>query len=396
MKNQLVNQSSNWILSKINTLIFIVTISILISSCNKDPLSSDDGNKPVIITEKATGAIDIASPKVGQSTQFAFFYGTNFGDQEVNDYFYTKDTLKLEIIAKEDGMYKIQESILKNSEIYTSINNSYIPDFAVDNIYYLKVDTINQKVTLYANKNKSTSANSHLFGYFDSLELSLNENSNTNHDIKGWKIFPILVQNTSNYLIKNWKIRGKEYSNINAIVDYRAMANDGPGKNYIYSKKHGLLRFTTISPMRNFGKGWDLISTDEANLKVVESFPLRKHFGTSWTLTKYTDKNGIEREVNKLNIDASKLVISFYNDKGPQNDNVLIQYACGEVSLIFKRFPNTSKIIFQKYDEKLPCIISDLLVHSLLDSDNMNGTAETLQFESKGECKKLVFKRLIP
>lgn len=77
--------------------------------------------------------------------------------------------------------------------------------------------------------------------------------------VLGWKTsLPSWADRYEGYT-KNYSLFGRTYSYLNVIVENSAMASDGNGETYIFSKPFGIVRSSTYSAWTSQGYGWDLI-----------------------------------------------------------------------------------------------------------------------------------------
>ena len=61
---------------------------------------------------------------------------------------------------------------------------------------------------------------------------------------------------------ENYTLFGKTYGFLNVIVENSAMALDGNGETYVFSKPCGIVRSSTYSWWTQEGYGWDLLPDD--------------------------------------------------------------------------------------------------------------------------------------
>lgn len=194
--------------------------------------------------------IDFNNPKIGQKCYYQYFIGENYSNPDSVDFNYYRDTLIVEITAKEGSYYIVKESITPKIEQDTV--KWIIPNR--DSIFNYKITIIGD--TLYFTGINNDNFSSHLLNKIKSLYLK--QIQDTVFLIKGWKTDPNCTCSLQGYT-SSAVIYNRPYSLLNVILDNDAMASDGPGYTIIYSGLYGIVRSFTVNPWIDSGAGWDLM-----------------------------------------------------------------------------------------------------------------------------------------
>jgi hypothetical protein len=78
-------------------------------------------------------------------------------------------------------------------------------------------------------------------------------------DILGWKTSLNYCECRQQGYAEDYTLFGKTYDRLNVIVENSAMAWDGNGMTYAFSKGTGIVRFSTYGWWTQSGYGWDLL-----------------------------------------------------------------------------------------------------------------------------------------
>ena len=190
---------------------------------------------------------------VGQRNKYLIFLGEGYYDAAYDQYAYTDDTLKVEIIAQDDKGFLVEESL----DVVGEINDWLKDDRDSVYQYYIKIENDSLK---FAPKT-GLYLGSRLWRYWWSSKkgLPLAKIESPETEIKGWITTLPYCECYHQGFAKDYKLFGKNYERLNVIVDDQAMALDGPGKNIVYAPEYGLVRFVTYSWWTSTGIGWDLL-----------------------------------------------------------------------------------------------------------------------------------------
>lgn len=229
------------------SLCLLLTASFL-SSCKKD-CSGDP-------TPFNGENIRFDNMAVGQSARYLGLFGENYFMPTTNDYSYTNDTLVLRVIGEDANGFKVAESLHYVGDVH--------PWMAGDKdsiyIYYLKVEND----SLRAKPIGSDGPGSRIFNYnIWNWGLPLKDISSQEVEISGWKTTFGYCECRQEGYAEDVTLFYQTYSGrSNVIVENSAMAWDGAGETYVFSKKHGILRFSSYGWWTQSGYGWDLLPTE--------------------------------------------------------------------------------------------------------------------------------------
>ncbi len=224
-------------------VLFALPLSILLfSACNKneqpDPQVTPD-------------PIQFDAMEVGQKWRYLGLLGEDYGTSQ-DSFTYTDDTLVLEVIAKDQNGFLIEETLIYNGSTTEFLSQNKDAVFR----YYLEV----VDDTLRYTKPGTPFPQSRIFSYLTAVQgLPFQEFSTNELEVSGWK--PNIGYCECRYLAytKDYTLFGRNYDRLNILVENRAMATDASGETYIYSSKHGIVRFSTYNPWTQRGYGWDLL-----------------------------------------------------------------------------------------------------------------------------------------
>jgi hypothetical protein len=236
-------------------LLTVSLIHIYIFACfqKKNPLDSD---------VNIQGSI-FSNLNVGKISYYVKFEGEDYHDPNNINFHYIKDTLRVEIINKDERGFLIDAKYTDGSTIFEKIKNGEL-----DSSRYLPLTSCN----FYADiKDDSLMiiclpdteyVNSILLGRIYSAspyKLSLKPIEKNKVEIRGWKTsFPYCECYNEGYTV-NFRLLDNFYTRLNVIVDDKPMSRDGNGETIIYSKEAGIVRHYYTSWWINNGFGWDLL-----------------------------------------------------------------------------------------------------------------------------------------
>ena len=199
-----------------------------------------------------TGPIRFDSLEIGQRSRYIALLGEDYGSNNEN-FAYTTDTLRLTVVAQDANGFLIEESF----KYVGSVSNWF--DYEKDSIfrYYVKVvdDTLRFKQV------GASYWRSRIIGYYGGRDgLPMADISSPKIDITGWRTNLGYCECRQVGYAEDYSLFGKTYPKLNVLVDNAAMAFDGNGETYVYSKTIGIVRFSTYSWWTRSGYGWDLLN----------------------------------------------------------------------------------------------------------------------------------------
>ena len=227
----------------------LLALLALLYACKKD-------DAPDVLRPQATtpGQIRFDALAIGQVSHYLGLNGHHYHPAIVDSPFeYTDDTLRLEIVAQDANGYKVAETLHYVGEVNTWIDGSLMDSTFY---YYLRVSND----TLHFTPIGSPYVFSRIFRNPVSRNgLPLGKIESPKVEIKDWRsTFPSWAKRWEGYT-ENYTLFGKTYDHLNVIVENTAMAVDGPGETYVFSKPYGIVRFSEYGGWPQAGYGWDLI-----------------------------------------------------------------------------------------------------------------------------------------
>lgn len=226
-------------------LFYLALFVSLLPSCKKENPLTD-----VPLTE--SNGIRFDYPAVGQVSQYLGLSGEMYYTNDYDQYEYSDDTLRLEIVGKDNNGYKVAETLHYVDEVHSWL------DVEKDSTYYYYLQISND--TLHLVSIGYPYLRSRIFSYEVSGQgLPLKAITSPKVDILGWKTsFPYCECLQQGYT-EHYTLFGQEYGRLNVIVENSPMAVDGAGSTYVFSKAFGIVRFSTYSWWTQSGYGWDLL-----------------------------------------------------------------------------------------------------------------------------------------
>ncbi len=214
----------------------------LAAACHKDG--------PVEPTPK-TPSIRFGAMEVGQKSRYLGLLGAEYYSS-LDSFFYTQDTLQLEIIGHDDNGYLVEETYRYAAPV------SPLLEYEKDSIFRYYFQVVNN--TLQVKQVGSTYIHSRIFGYLGGMQgLPLSDISSPKLEIGGWKTSLNYCECHQIGYAEAYRLFGQLYPRLNILVENSPMALDGNGETYIYSKSNGIVRFSTYSWWTQTGYGWDLL-----------------------------------------------------------------------------------------------------------------------------------------
>jgi hypothetical protein len=223
--------------------LFFFALFALFFSCKKDD--------PYNVPDPASDRIRFDALAVGQVSQYIGLAGEMYYSNEYDQFSYSDDTLRLEIVAKDANGFKVKETLHYVGDVHEWL------DWDKDSThnYYLRISND----TLYAMPINASYLNSRIFTYrINKFGLPLKKITAPKIEILGWKTSIPYCECDKQGYAENYSLFGQTYDHLNVVVNNSFMAVDGPGETYVYSKGYGVVRFSTYSWWTQSGYGWDL------------------------------------------------------------------------------------------------------------------------------------------
>lgn len=233
----------------------LLLLALCVISCGKD---NEEGTPGPSETLKSFNFDDLT---VGQTFRYSLFFGNDYFTPGENDmFYYSGDTLQLEITEVNEYGVKIKESILPTSAMFIDLHNYY--GLNKEAVYENQWVVSNDSLMIYMSDDMSHTPKSHLFrlpSAGNNVKLPLNVNTSEEIEIDGWKTSVSPYTDDGNYFVDDLELLGNVYDYLNVAVRHSFMNVDGPGHTYVYNKEFGFVRVVEINPWFGSGVGWDRI-----------------------------------------------------------------------------------------------------------------------------------------
>jgi len=220
---------------------------VLLNSCKKDC--------PLDVPNSVSDRIRFDFPAVGQVSQYIGLAGEMYYSNEYDQFEYADDTLRLEIVAKDNNGYKVAETLHYVGDVHDWLDWEKDSTF----YYYLRVSQDSLRATPIG----SPYLRSRIFTYQASQQgIPLKKIESPKVEILGWKTSFNYCECRQQGYAENYTLFGHTYGHLNVIVENSFMAVDGPGETFVFSKPFGIVRFSTYGWWTQSGYGWDLLPDD--------------------------------------------------------------------------------------------------------------------------------------
>ena len=196
--------------------------------------------------------IKFSNLAVGQKSRYLNLWGEDYYSGNSNNFGYNDDTLQVKIVGKDAKGYKVEETLHYVGDLVQWFQ--YDKDSVYH--YYLKVSGD----TLRISPSNTNNVRSRLFGYQVTVQgIPLAEFAAPKLEIQGWITSLNYCECRRTGYTENYTLFGQTFPRLNILVENSAMAVDGNGETYVYSKAKGIVRFSTYSWWTQSGIGWDLL-----------------------------------------------------------------------------------------------------------------------------------------
>ncbi len=244
---------------EIKAALCLTVLFFFLNSCQQSEI-----DQPVI------PSVNMSLPdlEVGDVFFYILLEGESYIDQDNFNFKYTGDTLKVEVIGKENDKYVVSESITLHSNMMESEINYYSNKNLVYSSYwsfrnnFLVLEIIVHELSgshLFFGLTTYYSTN-YFSGQFDNILLTLQEFNENEVSIKGWKTTSgPLWDCTVGLFTKSFSLLGIHYERANVAVFNCAMNVDGNGQTYVYNRENLIIRTSSYEERSSKGLGWDRI-----------------------------------------------------------------------------------------------------------------------------------------
>lgn len=185
--------------------------------------------------------VNLLKLSVGQRSRYVRFAGTDYYASSQQNISFQPDTLVLEVTGEVGGGFVVGETFKGQTvEYFMVLDGEYLtisrPEPSFESLQLFEV-----------------------LGWNRSLKLPLKIDGPQIHMV-GWHTSLEYCECYGEGYLSNYQLLSSTYARANVVVDNRAMAGDGPGYTWIYSRESGIIRSSWVSwwPPNQAG-GWALL-----------------------------------------------------------------------------------------------------------------------------------------
>ena len=217
---------------------------VAISNCKKDTAPAANTTSP----------INFDSLAVGQTSQYLGWAGSGYYDNDFNNFNYFDDTLSMTIVEKNANGYRVKESLSYVGDVNNQLKNEQ------DSVYYYYLHIANDTLFATPDDGKSLVRSFMLHGpWLGSLKWPLSDIVSNNLDITGYKTNAPYCECYSEGFAENPVLLGTTYDRLNVVINDKQMALDGDGSTYLFGRKYGFVRVSSVGYWAQECVGWDLL-----------------------------------------------------------------------------------------------------------------------------------------
>ena len=228
-------------------LIIVFAAFLVFNSCAKD--------ESIEIEKESLGnRIQFDDLKVGQQSEYVFFIGEDYTENNGANYTYITYTMVLEIFDEDANGFLVREFLTPGSASLSTASNVAFPDAIV--VYYLQNNASELQLV-----SKEERLNTRLFQVSSESNGIYNLDPMAEMEIKiiGWSTNQPLFAGVLEGYARNYRQLDLEFDELNVLIDNRDVKFGGPGTTHVYSEKFGLVRATSYNASTGKGFGWDLL-----------------------------------------------------------------------------------------------------------------------------------------
>jgi len=235
----------------------IFSLFIILSSCIKENPEITIRPTQGISGTNTSSFISVTDLKVGDILEYSLFLGESYFDSENQNFDYTSDFLKIEIVEELENGFRVKEWIDQSSNMFTSSERYFYKD--MDAIFYNNWIIENEIISIVPTVN--TTLESHLFiNAYKSIKFPLEKFNGEEIEITSWKTDRAFSDSNSEFFVRNFELLNNSYNHLNVLVVDGPMAVDANGNTYIYNDEALFVRVVTYSAWTGRGIGWDRLN----------------------------------------------------------------------------------------------------------------------------------------
>jgi len=223
------------------TLLLLFAIGV---SCSKN--DDDDCGAPA----QAKSENFLESMSVGDKFYYSLLLGENYFEGSESEYYYTGDTLELEVLQVTTAGTVISQKITDGSQMVSN------PDF-----YYWQRDSV--YVNTWKIEGDSLFIESDGPYYSNHLlsnsRLKFSDYTEQEVEIIGCCTSYDHSEQNAQLYATNYTLFGHNYDSLSVYIYNEPMSYDGNGSTAVYSKSHGVVRASTYGSWSPIVYGWDRI-----------------------------------------------------------------------------------------------------------------------------------------
>jgi hypothetical protein len=219
-----------------------------------------ESNFNILVEPSWKRPMNLRDLKKGQLIKYVFLQGSNYAAED--DFFYTGDTLILEVLEVKENRYLISESITDGSNMKQE-NNDYYDWWGDKNEVHLNYWTVKNDSLIF--EPSAGYLRSHFLGHdhingnsaFPYPNLNLKELDSEEVEITGWKTSVFYMERDSMFFTRNYSLFDNEYERLNVAIYNKQLGSDGLGYTYIYNTEEGIIKSSRYLFFTKSGIGWD-------------------------------------------------------------------------------------------------------------------------------------------
>ncbi len=235
-------------------------------TCSVEDQYGGKAERSITVTVVERSAI-LENLFVGHTSKYIYFRGSDYrsGGDAPPEYY--ADTLIVSVIDSTEDGWLISERYSAGSQALKNIRDTGCDpnhQFSKDTVATYSLKIKEGKLTILPGT--SSHSSSILYGLklpdYLITELPLHDLSARGAERvegSGWRSGLQYCECYRQGFVEDREILGVSYDHLNVVMDDRAMAVDGPGKTWMYSRREGIVRFYQVSWWTQHAEGWDLL-----------------------------------------------------------------------------------------------------------------------------------------
>ncbi len=226
-----------------NIILFLLIFAIG-TGCSKD----DDAGCDNPIPEANENFLQ--SMTVGDKLYYSMLSGENYFEPTVDNFWYTGDTLVLEVLETSDAGVLISQRITAGSNMLADSGFYY---WQKDSVYTNTWSIVGDSLFLASD---ALYSGTHLLGI---SRLKFSDYSEQEVELTGWRTSFDYSESNAQLFTTDYTLFEHYYDSLTVYIHNQPMSYDGNGSTAVYSKTHGVVRGSEVGWWTQSGYGWDRI-----------------------------------------------------------------------------------------------------------------------------------------